>query len=308
MPGEELEQRVEHPGAVVAGVATVVPAAGDRAAAGVTRRAVRGHRCSQGHQRGREVGGVLAAAASVDRRTAGTVVPDRQTAVEMGGAFLAVELPFVPARLPVRVDDLDEVAGGLAQVGRVQCLGLGQESLDPTGPDLGVTRQVVDGPSDDLSLRGGEPAVAQRLADRGQDRFVDRPRQAHDAGSGALVPTGHRGDEVLGRGPADRLDGPGGLELSDDRQLDGIRGRLQRLELGHGVHQLVPGARSPQGRGHLPEHDPHLLESSRNRTSTWGARRTVRVGGHRAIQASTTDRSDPRFPLCTGDSGLCRHS
>ena len=141
---------------------------------------------------------------------------------------------------------VSEAAGELAQLGGVERLGLVEQDLDAAGAEVGVAGQGVDGAFDHLGLGGGEPAVAQRLADRCEQWLVDRGREPHRRGAGALVAAGDGGDEVLGGGPAGGLDGVGGVELADHAELEGVEGGLERLDLGDGVHQLVACLRAAQ--------------------------------------------------------------
>ena len=138
-----------------------------------------GFGCGEGDQGGLDQGGVLGRAAALEPGTAGVVVGDREVPTQVRDAVEPVEGLFVAAVLAVGVDHTQEPAGELLQVGGVQRLGLTEQYLHPTGADLGVAGQGVDGTFDDLGLRDREPAIAQRLTERCQHRLVDRrPRAA----------------------------------------------------------------------------------------------------------------------------------
>ncbi len=176
-----LDQGVEHPGAVVTGVASVVTAAwqvtrgrvaGSRLSARCARCSTtgvgRGMGCGQRDQGGLDQGRVLAAAAAFDPGTAALVLGDGQVPAQVGGAFEAVQLALGATVVPVGIDDGQESVGELAQLGRIQRLGLIEQDRHRAGADVGVTGQGVDGPFDHVRLGRGEPAVAQGLGDRGR--------------------------------------------------------------------------------------------------------------------------------------------
>ena len=167
----ELDQGVEHPGAVVARVGLLIAAR----AVGVNR----GHRLrSRREKRGAEDGAVLGAAVALDPDPAGAVVGDREEPAGVCGAFLALQGGFVGAFGAVGVDDVGEVAGGAGQVGGVEPTGFFEQHPLAVVAQGGAGGQGVDGVADDRGLGRGRLARAQC-----------------GEGLGAL------GDQLAGRGP-----------------------------------------------------------------------------------------------------------
>ncbi len=75
----------------------------------------------------------------------------------------------------------------------------------------------------------------------------------------------------------------------DHVELEGVQGGAEGLDLGDGVHQLLAASGRPQGLGQLTDLSADPCQGTRDTTGTGGAGWGVRVGGHEAIQASTTD-------------------
>jgi len=122
--------------------------------------------------------------------------------------------------------------------------------------------------------------VCHRFADWCQQRGLDRFRESHDRGAGALVTAGDGGDEVLGGGPPDGFDGVGGFELADHAQDEGIERGLQRLGLCDGVHQFVASAGRPYGLGEVADLFADPCQRSRDTVGTRGAGWVDRLAGH----------------------------
>ena len=97
-----VDQGVEQAGAVVAGIAAVVAAAGRPAAVGITGRGR--NRSGLGLQGCLEQGCVLGGAAAADPRAAGMVVCDGQETLQVGRPVLAVQLTLVSAIVALGVD------------------------------------------------------------------------------------------------------------------------------------------------------------------------------------------------------------
>ena len=116
--------------------------------------------------------------------------------------------------------------------------------------------------------------------------FGGRVGQADHGGAGALVATAGVGQEVLGRGPPRGLDCPGGFELADHSELEGIQGRLQRFELGDEVHQLAALVCRPQRVGQFG--DLSAQPGNLVRRGCW-------TGSTYRIQPATTDSFDSEF-------------
>ncbi len=110
-PSAALDQGVEQPGAVVAGVAAVVAAPRDVAGGRVAHRSGGGLGCGEGDQGGFHEGGVLGGAAAFDPGAAALVVGDGEVPVEVGGAFEAVQLALGVPVLTVWVDQGRGVGG-----------------------------------------------------------------------------------------------------------------------------------------------------------------------------------------------------
>ena len=160
----ELDQGVEHAGAVVAGVGLHFAAGGVRVDGGVDG----GRGLGEGEQGGAEHGAVLGAAAALDPDPAGAVLGDREEPAGVRGAFLAVEGGLVAALGTVGVDDLGEVSGGAGQLGGVEPPGLLQQHLLAPGSQGRARGQGVDRVADDRGLSGGGLAAAHRLERLGQ--------------------------------------------------------------------------------------------------------------------------------------------
>ncbi len=62
----------------------------------------------------------------------------------MGAAVLTVHRGLGLAFLTCGVDDVEEVASGAVQVGRVQPTGLGQERLLAAGAEVAGQRELLD--------------------------------------------------------------------------------------------------------------------------------------------------------------------
>ena len=137
----ELDQSVEHAGAVVAGIGLHVAARG----VGVDGWCGLGER-----QQGRpEHGAVLGAAATLDPDSAGTVLGHGEEAAGVRGSLLSGEGGLVTALGAVGVDDVGEVAGGAGQLGGVEPPGLLQQGLLASGPQGRARGQGVDRVADD---------------------------------------------------------------------------------------------------------------------------------------------------------------
>ena len=91
---------------------------------------------------------MVAASSTVPRPrsadAAGAVLGDGQVPAEVGGAVLGVEVPSGLAFGAVGVDDVDEVAGGLGEVGGVQPPGLVEQGLLGQLAEVRVGGELLD--------------------------------------------------------------------------------------------------------------------------------------------------------------------
>ena len=109
-----IDEGVEHPGAVVAGVALTL---------------VERLRCGEWDQGGLDERRRPQRAAALDPGAAGLVLGDREVSAVVGGAFVTVEGFLVAAFLTVGVDHRDQVEGDPLELGGVQGLGVGKQHL-----------------------------------------------------------------------------------------------------------------------------------------------------------------------------------
>ena len=129
-------QRVPHPGAVVTHVLDVPVA--------VLVRRRGGGGLGERQEGGLDPGGVLDGAAAPDPDAAGTVLGEGEEPAEVRGAVLPLQVLLGLAFGALGVDDVDEVARGLGEVGGVQPPGLVEQLLLRQLPEVGVGGQLLD--------------------------------------------------------------------------------------------------------------------------------------------------------------------
>ena len=182
--------------------------------------------------------------------------------------------PSRPSARRLGVDDVDQVAGGLGEVGGVQPAGLVEQGLLGQLPGRRVRGELLDGVQMIAGLLRGDRA--RRAARRGS---ADRSPTRSLACRTALEPVrrwvpASVGEPVAGRGPGELL--LGDLAVLDLGQRGGLdRGQVgaQRLALGHRRR------RSP--RASSPPTAPRPAGAARRspppppRRATAGARRAV---------------------------------
>ena len=123
-----LDQGVPHPGTGVARVADQLP---------VEPVVVvdRGCGCGERHERGFEEGAVLGGSAALDPDPAGSVGCDREVSAQVGGTFLAVQLPLELPVHRVGVDHLHQMAAGAGEVGGIEAPGMLEQGGFSPGSD-----------------------------------------------------------------------------------------------------------------------------------------------------------------------------
>ncbi len=143
-----VDEGVPQAGAVVAGVAVLLP--GLRVLWSVWVGG--GVGAGQRQQGGEEEGAVLGRAAAPDPDSAGPVGADREVAGQVGGAFLPLRAGFEPAVDGVGVDHRGQVPSRPGELGGIQARRLAEQDLLPPAADQVTGGQVLDGPDDDVGL------------------------------------------------------------------------------------------------------------------------------------------------------------
>ncbi len=194
---------------------------------------------------GRRAALIAAASSTVPGRGAGCrrpVLDDRQEPVVVGGPVLPVQLLLGLAFGGVGVGDLDQVPGGLGQVGRVQA-GRGIEEERLPVRRTGVGGEPVDRVHDHRACSGDPPAtIAAWVA-----TLVTRVGVPDGLVAGAAVGAGQVGEPLRGRPPRQLPWRPRGRAPRPPPRLPGRRGG--RGALGHPPPRPAP----PRLR------DPHRL-------------------------------------------------
>jgi hypothetical protein len=246
----ELDQSVEHAGAVVAGIGLHLAARG----VGVDS----GSGPGQGQQGRSEHGAVLGAPASVDPHAAGAVVGDREEAAGVCCPLLPLERGLVAALGAVGVDDVREVSGGAGQVGGVEPLGLLQEHQLAAGPQGRARGKGVHGVADDPGLRSRDLPAAQRL--EGGGLLGHQLPCVHDGASPLAAGQAGQVGEPVGRGaPVQLLAGQvAGVDLRQQLRLQGGQLSLQLLDRRHTLDQLGVGEPGDEPVSEHPHPCPHV--------------------------------------------------
>jgi hypothetical protein len=113
-----------------------------------------GHWAGEGEQGCFEEGAVLDRAAALDPDPAGTVVTDPQEPGVVRGPLLTGELTLQAPVYGVGIDDLDQVASGLGQLGGIQRPGVVDQDRLALGPQHRAGGQGLHGGKDDVGLLG----------------------------------------------------------------------------------------------------------------------------------------------------------
>ena len=250
-PPAGVDEGVEHPGAVVAGVASVMCTATHGAGVGVADRAVAGSGPASGDQGGLDERGVLGRAAAGEPGAAGVVLGDRELTVRGGRPVRARSRACSSRRSsPSGSTSVQESSGELLQVGGVQCFGLPGQDLDSAFADLGVAGECVDGSFDDLGLPGDDSQPSRSASPTGASSGWSTPVARRTvAGPVPLWPPATVVRKSWVEGLPGGLHGSGGVELADDAELDGFEGGLERLDLGDGIDQPSGASGCPEGVG-----------------------------------------------------------
>jgi hypothetical protein len=258
-PAAGVDQRVPEPGTVLAGIATVVTAAGRRArhpgrtalvveqrlvgtgtapAAGAGRGGDRG---GQRTQRGQDLLGVLDGAVATDLHAAEVVGGEREVAGVVRAALVLGPGAIERDGAARRVDLADHVGERRAQVARVVAPAAHQaeQAAGDGRPERGVVGQGGDLGGHGAGLCERDLAGAEGGPDLGQ--LAHLRRRADQPTAAALVPAEGVGEEVLGRGPALCLDGMGLLEPGGHLEQRGVEQGLGPGDLGRDEHRLVGG-------------------------------------------------------------------
>ena len=264
-----------------------VPAAGRRGRGGRGLAGPGGgDRCGEREQGGAEEGGVLGAAAALDPDAAGAVGGDGEEPVEVGGAFLAVQLAFEGRSVAVGVDHVEDAASGLGEVGGVEPAGFLQQHVFGPARRLGLVGSASTASRTTAACSG--LTVPSRSAARVPAVGVQLAGVVDPAFAVAAAQSGEVGVPVGGRGPAElALRDLAGVDLGEHLGLD--RGELgaQRLQCLDGADQLVRAAGGPQRLGQ-PTHQRARL---RHHPRRGGSRE--RRDRHEQTQPETTDTQTP---------------
>ncbi len=140
----DADQRVPHPGTVVARVGQLLAGHGVEGC----------DRCGERQQRGPQHGAVLDGAPAGEPDAAAAVLGDREVAAEVGGAVLPVQGPLRLPLVALGVDDRGQVAAHPVELGGVETSRFLDHDLLTAAAYVVGQGQPVDGVEDHVGLVG----------------------------------------------------------------------------------------------------------------------------------------------------------
>ena len=206
-------------------------------------------RCGEGHQAGLDQFCFLEAGVALDPHSAEGVGGQGEVAGAVGAAFLEVFGQVGGEQQPVGVEVLGHLGEAAVQVGGV--VGVVVDQVQQRGRDLAavvpICRQGADSAADHPGLGQGDLTGRECGPDLGELGGV--LGDADQGSPGAFAATGDVGEEVLGRGPAERLGATGLLEAFGEGDQGAVHDCLQPAQRDRGLQQIRTPDCRPVGAG-----------------------------------------------------------